>query len=390
MKKALSIAASAALAFIFASVTLSSTATAQVKEPRVASAPQTLGSSAPRSNEKKKAAVDSKSEKLVASDDSSAKKSASDAPEKSVAATKTAAAVPTPAPSGSIKLNVSATDAPAKTNAGVTPANAAAAAPVNAVPASAVASSIAPSLSSIYRVAAGDTLDIRLLNGSSRESTLYTVLSDGTIDYPLAGEPIKASGLTPEDIAARIASRIKLYDKPQVTIGIREYASHNVIVTGLVDNPGTKILRREAVPLYVVLAEAQPRLEAARVVIVRAGTQIAAVDLLNQTQTATLVMPGDFIKVMAAPPLAPQFYFIGGQIGAPGQKDFHNGLTLTQAILASGGTTRFAGSKAKVFRQGADGLLTTTEYNLKQIEEGKIPDPHLQPGDRLEVGRGHW
>jgi len=389
MKKALSIVASAALAFIFAFVTLSSTATAQVKEPRVASAPQTLGSSAPRSNEKKKAAVDSKSEKLIASGDSSAKKSASDAPEKSVAATKTAAAVPTPAPSGSIKLNASATAAPAKTNASVTPANAAAA-PANAVSASAVASSIAPSLSSIYRVAAGDTLDIRLLNGSSRESTLYTVLSDGTIDYPLAGEPIKASGLTPEEIAARIASRIKLYDKPQVTIGIREYASHNVIVTGLVDNPGTKILRREAVPLYVVLAEAQPRLEAARVSIVRAGTQIAAVDLLNQTQAATLVMPGDFIKVMAAPPLAPQFYFIGGQIGAPGQKDFHNGLTLTQAILASGGTTRFAGSKAKVFRQGADGLLTTTEYNLKQIEEGKSPDPHLQPGDRLEVGRGHW
>ncbi len=101
-------------------------------------------------------------------------------------------------------------------------------------------------------------------------------------------------------------------------------------------------------------------------------------------------MSGDFIKVMAAPPSAPQFYFIGGQIGAPGQKDFHAGLTLTQAILASGGTTRFAGNKAKISRQGADGRLTTIEYNVKQIEEGKIPDPQLQSGDRLEVGRGHW
>jgi hypothetical protein len=65
-------------------------------------------------------------------------------------------------------------------------------------------------------------------------------------------------------------------------------------------------------------------------------------------------------------------------------------LTLTQAVLASGGTTRFAGSKVKVARQGADGKLVTTEYNLKQIEAGKIPDPVLQAGDRLEVGRGSW
>ncbi len=386
MKKALSSAASAALAFIFASVGFSLTVAAQVKEPRAASAPQTMGNPPPRNNEKKNASVESKSEKLVASDDNSAKKSANDATEKGVAVTKSAAPTPVIA-SDSAKLNASAADASVKTNASVTNANAAAA---PAVSTSVVANNIAPPLSSIYRVAAGDTLDIRLLNNSSRGSTLYTVLSDGTIDYPLAGEPVKASGLTAEEIAARLASRIKLYDKPQITIGIREYASHNVIVTGLVDNPGTKILRREAVPLYVVLAEAQPRLEAARVVIVRAGTQLAAIDLLDQTHAATLVMPGDFIKVMATPPPVPQFYFIGGQIGAPGQKDFHTGLTLTQAILASGGTTRFAGSKAKVSRQGADGRLTTTEYNLKQIEDGKTPDPHLQPGDRLEVGRGRW
>ena len=66
------------------------------------------------------------------------------------------------------------------------------------------------------------------------------------------------------------------------------------------------------------------------------------------------------------------------------------GLTLTQAILASGGTSRFAGSKVKVLRQGPDGRLVTTEYNLKQIENGKVPDPQLQPGDRVEIARGGW
>jgi protein involved in polysaccharide export with SLBB domain len=233
-------------------------------------------------------------------------------------------------------------------------------------------------------------LDIRLLNTSSRESTLFTVMSGGLLEYPLAGAPLQVAGMTTEEVVARLASSVKVYDNPQFVISVREYASHSVIITGLVSNSGPRILRREAMPLYVVLAEAQPHPEAARATIMRAGTPNITVDLADSAATSTLVQSGDVIKVMAAPPAQPQFYFIGGQVSAPGQKDFHAGLTLTQAILASGGISRFANSKVKVSRQGADGRLAMTEYNLKQIEEGKVPDPTLQPGDRIEVGRGHW
>jgi hypothetical protein len=41
-------------------------------------------------------------------------------------------------------------------------------------------------------------------------------------------------------------------------------------------------------------------------------------------------------------------------------------------------------------RQGEDGRLAATEYNLKKIEEGKDPDPQLVVGDRIEIGRGGW
>jgi protein involved in polysaccharide export with SLBB domain len=247
-----------------------------------------------------------------------------------------------------------------------------------------------PLPTSIYRIGTGDVLDIRLLNTSARESTLYTVMSGGLLEYPLAGVPFQVSGMTTEEIRARLAASVKVYDNPQFVVSVREYASHSIIITGLVSNPGPRILRREAMPLYVVLAEAQPNAEAARATIMRAGSQNMTVDLADSTATSTLVQSGDVIKVMAAPPAAPQFYFIGGQVNAPGQKDFHAGLTLTQSILASGGISRFANSKVRVSRQGADGRLITTEYNLKQIEEGKVPDPTLQAGDRVEVGRGHW
>ncbi|HEX7997971.1 MAG TPA: polysaccharide biosynthesis/export family protein [Pyrinomonadaceae bacterium] len=247
-----------------------------------------------------------------------------------------------------------------------------------------------PPPESIYRVGAGDVLDIRLLNAQTRESTLFTVMPGGLLEYPLAGEPLQVNGLTTDEIDARLTAKIKLYENPQVVVSVRDYVSHNVIIAGLVGEPGTKVLRREAVPLYVVLAEAQPRPDAGRATILRSGGQSIVVDLSDTKATATLVFPNDVITLSALPPAPPQFFYVGGQVVAPGQKDFHAGMTLTQAVLASGGVTRFAGSKVKVSRQGTDGRLVSTEYNLKQIEAGKIPDPVLQAGDRLEVSRGGW
>ncbi len=241
----------------------------------------------------------------------------------------------------------------------------------------------------IYRVGTGDVLDIRLLNQpTTRESTLYTLMNGGLLEYPLVGDPLPVDNLTTEEIAVRLASELKrraVFDKPQVVVSVREYASHTVLVTGLVTDPGTKVLRREAVPLYVVIAEAQPRPEAGLAnVISRATGQHTPVDLSDATALNVLVYPGDVINVALRPR---EFFYIGGEINMPGQKDFHAGLTLTQAVLASGGVSRVAGKKVriKVSRQGADGRLIPIEYKLKDIEEGIVPDPRLQPGDRVEV-----
>jgi polysaccharide biosynthesis/export protein len=262
------------------------------------------------------------------------------------------------------------------------------------VPPPTASSSTAPAvpLTSVYRIGAGDVLDIRLLNAADpRASTLYTVLAGGALDYPLLKDPITVAGMTTDELAAQLIAELRhrgVYDRPQVRVGVREYVSHAVLVSGLVGDPGTKILRREAIPLYVVVAEAQPKPEAGRAVVISHATgKSTTVDLNDAPALNALVQAGDVVNVTVRPP---EFFYIGGEINAPGQKDFHAGMTLTQAVLASGGTTRFAGGKVKVLRQGDDGRLVTTEYSLKQIESGKIPDPVLQPGDRLDIGRAGW
>ncbi len=150
-------------------------------------------------------------------------------------------------------------------------------------------------------------LDIRLLNANTKESTLFTVMPGGLLEYPLAGEPLQVGGLTTDEIDARLTAKIQVYENPQVVVSVRDYMSHNVIVAGLVNEPGTKVLRREAVPLYVLLAEAQPRPEAGRASILRTGGQSFTVDLSDTKATAMLVLPGDVITLSALPPAPPQF-----------------------------------------------------------------------------------
>ena len=237
----------------------------------------------------------------------------------------------------------------------------------------------------IYKVGIGDVLDIRLLNSATNRSTLYSVIDDGLIDFPIAGGPIAVAGLTTKEIQARITSQLKrlaLGERTQVAVSVRQYASHTVIITGLVNTPGTKILRREAVPLYVLLAEVQPRLDAGRVTIIRAGVPPRQMDLSDSATLNLIVRPGDVINVTARPQ---DFYYIAGRISYPGQKVFQPGITLVQAILAAGGSAR--DHEVEISREGSNGHLTTTKFNLKEIKSGKVQDPKLQPGDRIEVSR---
>jgi len=257
----------------------------------------------------------------------------------------------------------------------------------------AIAAAVVPApsaaLARIYRVGVGDVLDIRLKDVATRESTLFTVLAGGVVEYPLIEEPVKVEGMRVDEIAARLASRIRVIDHPRMLVDVRDHASHNVVVTGLVYNPGSKALRQEAVPLFVVLAEAVARHGASRATITRNG-QTIAVDLANQTAIATLVVSGDLVTVSNAPAAAPQYYHVSGEINSPGQKIFRSGLTLTQSLLASGGITQNASGRVKLTSQATGAAPVTVEINVKEILEGRNSDPTIKPGDRLEVTRGRW
>jgi|SRR5687767_6631645 len=242
-------------------------------------------------------------------------------------------------------------------------------------------------LTGIYKIGVGDVLDIRLLNSSTPRSTLYTVLEGGLIDLAIAGGSIAVSGLTVDEVQALLVTELKrraVDQNARVSVGVRQYSSHSVVVSGQVNNPGIKFLRREAVPLYVIMAEAQARPDAARAVIMRSGREPVIVDLSNPSALNFQIRHGDSISVTVRPQ---EFYYIAGRINQPGQKTFQSGITLLQAILAAGGLRNQNGKLVDISRDGGDGRLVTTRFKLKEIKAGKIQDPRLQPGDRIEVVR---
>lgn len=240
-------------------------------------------------------------------------------------------------------------------------------------------------LTRIYRIGPNDVLDIRINDNAASESTLFTVTPSGFVEHPMLAEPMQASGLTTEEIGSKLEGELKrraIVENPKVSVGVRDYASHTILVSGLVKDSGTKILRREAIPLYVVVADAQPLPEAARVTVLRnESNETFEIDLTQSRDMNLLVRTGDVITLL---PSLMQFVYVGGEVKSPGEKIFRRGLTLTQAIIAAGGVTPKA-REARLGRDNGEGFLVVTRYKLKEIETGKVQDPVVKPGDRITI-----
>jgi polysaccharide export outer membrane protein len=226
------------------------------------------------------------------------------------------------------------------------------------------------------------------IKNTPQGSGYYTVRTDGTIDFPLAGENVVAAGRTMDEIEESLASAITLYSNPQLEVKVREYTSHKINVSGLVDNPGEKSLQREAVPLFVIKAEAIVERSATKATVTRAQQAIPKTfDLRNSETDSVLIYPGDtvvFTDDSGARTTDSAVYFIGGDIAAAGQRQFLPGITLYQAVVASGGS-KHEPKKAIIRRKNDKGMFAVSEHNLRAIRDGKVADPALAAGDVIEI-----
>jgi protein involved in polysaccharide export with SLBB domain len=235
-------------------------------------------------------------------------------------------------------------------------------------------------LTTIYRVGAQDVLEIRLNSSQPQQPTAFKITRSGMLEHPQLSGPLPVTGLTVEEISARIENDLKsqaAIQNPKAFVGVVEYASHPLEVDGLVKNPGTKSLKSEAIALAAVVAEAQPLPQAARVTVVRNGTQVLETDLNHTADAPLLVRPGDVVTLH---PEIDEFLYVEGKVRFPGEKTYRVGLTLMQAIIMAGGTTSKS-TVAEIIREGEE--VVRTRFDLKAIQAGKAADPLIKARDRI-------
>lgn len=240
----------------------------------------------------------------------------------------------------------------------------------------------------IYKVGVGDVLFINLQNATAK---YYTVLMDGTIDYPLAGKLVSVLDLTTDEIEDLLREKITLYENPQVNVKVREYASHKINVEGLA-KVGKYYLQREAMPLVVIKTLVGVEQTASNVVIEREGKESVTLDLDDPKTDEFLVESGDTVKFEAINKKnvdtdIPQFYFVGEKVCSGGKKSFHNGITLVQAIFEACGEINSKLKTITIIRKNKSGSFISVKHDLKEILQGKESDPVLIAGDMIDADK---
>lgn len=262
----------------------------------------------------------------------------------------------------------------------LSPSAASAQAPPPPPPAPAVEQDVA------YTVGNGDTLTVRVY-GEDRLGGIYVVGPKGAIDLPWVGR-ITVAGKSVEDVSNRL---IELYGDgflvdPEIFVEVKTFGSRPVQVLGAVAHQGTYHLRGK-IDLIGVIAEAggvkvDENLATYEVQVKR--QRLGAVEpitvsldrLMNLGEGNINVEPGDVVNITRG-----KVVFVSGEVGRPGAVAWHAGMSVSQAIAASGGASSLAKLRKVVVMRGQQRM----EVNLKNIHKGREPDILLHPDDQVLV-----
>jgi polysaccharide export outer membrane protein len=241
----------------------------------------------------------------------------------------------------------------------------------------------------VYRVGPGDVLEVTVV-GRPDLSRMPTVQPTGSVWLPIAGE-VAVEGSTREEIAARVASRLKESGvaSPDVRVKVAEYESQFVWVRGAVVRPGRKPLR-SGTRLVDALLDAGGFVQGASgdVTIERAmGTFEGGSSVMHLHFTGTSPSPEE-LRALELPLEAgdvitaavQRWVSVEGAVARPGRYPLDEGLTVEGLLKEAGGTLRAASERVILRHEGVE-----TEVDLKAIRNGEAADVVLAPGDVVTV-----
>jgi protein involved in polysaccharide export with SLBB domain len=261
----------------------------------------------------------------------------------------------------------------------------------------------APPPSGLYRVVAGDVLELQLPTvavsaspepSSKVETCLSRVCPGGSIRLPIVGD-VQVMGQTLTEIESAVAAAYYpqyVVEPPAVVAKVVEYASIRVSVQGAVKEPGAYDLHsdeRSLVPALMKAGGIVPE-GAGQIRIRRSGAEDAeTVNLpvkgVNVPFADVALFDGDAVEVerFDTPVLT-----VLGLVNKPGVFPCQPGVqyTLMQALAMAGGVHSVAQPElAKVYRRDADGKTVSATFRIDPAGSGSSARVALRPGDVVAV-----
>lgn len=246
-------------------------------------------------------------------------------------------------------------------------------------------------------VGANDLLLVSVYD-SPELSRSIRVGADGMMRLPMLKQPMKAEGLLPADLEGVIRQALidaGILVDPVVTVGIAEYHSRPISVTGAVRTP---ITFQAAGPVTLSQAIAKAggfeKNVAPEIFLIRTDmVNGKAEQSVNRVPVKALVdatdlrgsLPltgGEEIRVPEAGHI-----FVAGNVKKPGSFSAPEATdaTVIKAIALAEGVLPFSGKQAYIYRPGPSGTKTEIAIDLRKILDRKSPDIPLQPDDVLYI-----
>jgi polysaccharide export outer membrane protein len=294
-----------------------------------------------------------------------------------------------------------------------------------------------------YIVGPRDVVNIKVW-GEIGLSDFFEVNGGGTIPYFFLGD-VHIAGLTPRQVRDKItALLVDGYLKdPIVIVRIDEYHANEVQIHGAVMQPGTYVLQTNTTTLSSLISMAGGTSDnrGKEAFIIRGGVAMLekregissgnegergspssgegdttdkpgsltdipeklkgqeriVVDLRPLLDHGVLgtdvtIYPGDFVLIgkISVEDVKRHYVFVEGAVNIPKKLEYHEGMTVLQAVIQCGGFDELASpNRTFITRLGPDGKPANIRVRLKDVQRGRVEDTPLQPGDRINV-RESW
>ena len=239
-----------------------------------------------------------------------------------------------------------------------------------------------------YVIGEGDGLEIAVW-GVKDLTFPVKVRPDGKITVPGLGD-VSASGQTPANLQTSLSTRLKeLVKNPIVTVTVRDITNSKVYFFGGGVKAGVYDLSRRTTLLQLLCTIGEVKTaDLKKSYLLRNGKMIKVnfhnLFINGEAEDDTLLESGDSLFI---PLLMDKSVYVLGAVNMPKAIEYRDGMTVMEAILESGGFTKFASQNDTQIRRKEAGAEVSLSVRAKEIiNDGKMEQNiKLKPGDYIIV-----